>query len=172
ENLVAVAQREHELGARGGVAGDVAGKDVDVENHDGTAFCDGGTADPLADGDAHTGGAALERTDHQAAGLGIEEVDAGPVEVRQAVEDERRHVGRIGDGVALAGEQARELEGQLAIERGLVGGRSGARSQHHELPAPSWRTKAMRSMLVAPGVPSGMPAVMAMRSPGRARASL
>jgi hypothetical protein len=30
----------------------------------------------------------------------------------------------------------------------------------------------MRSMLVAPGVPSGMPAVMAMRSPGRARPSL
>jgi hypothetical protein len=42
----------------------------------------------------------------------------------------------------------------------------------HEEPAPSWRTKAMRSMLVAPGVPSGMPAVMAMRSPGRAKPSL
>ena len=40
-----------------------------------------------------------------------------------------------------------------------------------ELPAPSCRTNAIRNIFVAPGVPNGIPAVIAMRSPGRARPS-
>src|SRR5690606_39684649 len=82
-------------------------------------------------------------------------------------------IGGIG-GDGLDAEQRLEpLEALLKVGVGAGEGLLdiGSGGRHQDDPAPSWRTKAMRSMLVAPGVPRGMPAVMATRSPGRASPS-
>src|SRR5690606_33156193 len=84
-----------------------------------------------------------------------------------------RHIGLVGAGFSRGPGSRPGLQGGVEIVRGIIAahGRhfwTNGRGKPQDEPPPSCRTKAMRSMLVAPGVPSGMPAVIAMRSPGRA----
>lgn len=60
QNEALLDQRHDELGSRSRVAGDVAGKIVDIRDEHASSASSGGTADPLPDRDADTGGLALE----------------------------------------------------------------------------------------------------------------
>ena len=66
----------------------------------------------------NAGRQALERADDE---LGaIEEIEAGPVEVGQGVEQQGGEVGGVGDAVTLAVQQAFGLRQQLQVLRRLV----------------------------------------------------
>jgi vanillate O-demethylase monooxygenase subunit len=125
---IAVEQRHDEFRARGCVAGDVAGKIVHVLDHDRLTLRHGGPAHALADGDAHAGRLALERPEHQLAAA--QAIEARPVQLRQKLEDERRRVRGVGDRVALALQQCRQLPAELAIEFRLAGIVDGMRCEH------------------------------------------
>ena len=51
----------------------------------------------------------------------VEQVEADPVELRQAPVQQRGHVGCGGDQVRLAGQQSREVAGEVGIGDALVG---------------------------------------------------
>ena len=76
-------------------------------------------AHALADRDAQAGGPALERAQHQRAALA--EIKSGPIQIGQAVIDQRRHIGGVGDPIGFAGEQRRQLPGEVAVEFGFAG---------------------------------------------------
>src|SRR5207244_12202441 len=71
-----------------------------------------------AERDPHARRAALKGPDHELPAL--EEIEAGPVHLRQSLEDERRGVGGVGDRIALAREQRAELLRETRVVRGLV----------------------------------------------------
>src|SRR5437763_214930 len=71
-----------------------------------------------AERDPHARRAALKGPDHELPAL--EEIEAGPVHLRQSLEDERRGVGGVGDRIALAREQRSELLRETRVVRGLV----------------------------------------------------
>jgi hypothetical protein len=91
-------QRHHDFRLRSGVAGDVPGELVHVAHQLRFARLRGGAADAAAERDADARRLALERTDHQF--LAVEQIEAGPVHLGQAV---RRFsalkVRRVGDHV-------------------------------------------------------------------------
>src|SRR5262249_45412654 len=118
-----------DLGARGGIAGNVTGEGVYVWHHDGLAPCRSGAAYTLAQGNAHAGGLALEWSQDKLAVF--QEVEARPVEVDEAEADQGREVRRIGDRIALALEQALRLQNELAIDLGLGAGRLLGREGRH-----------------------------------------
>ncbi len=97
---------------------------MDIGDHHGCGARGGDTAHTPADRDAHAGGLALERAEHQLRTPA--EIKAGPIEVGQAVIDQRRHVGGVGDPIRLAGEQCRKLFGEIAIEVRLACGHDGS----------------------------------------------
>ena len=117
-------QRHDQFRARGRIAGDMARERIHVGDALGASAGGGGAAHALAERDAHAGRQALERTDHQ---LGaVVEIEADPVEVGQRVVDQRRQVGGVGDAVALAGQQAARLLGELGVLLGLGAAEGGA----------------------------------------------
>ena len=91
---------------------------VHVRHDDGAPLRRRGAAHAFAERDAHARGLALERADDQLAVL--QKIEADPVHVRQRIEDQRRGVGRIGDQVALAGEQRFQLLRETLVVAGLV----------------------------------------------------
>ena len=101
ENAAVPDQRHHQFRARGRIARDVIGEGMHVFDQHGPALLDRRAAHAAADRDAHTGRIALKRTQHQLVRRS-QEVEAGPVQVRQRREQQRRGVGRIGDRIALA----------------------------------------------------------------------
>ena len=84
-----------------------------------------GPAHAPPDRDAHAGGLALERPQHQF--VAAAQIEPGPIEVGQAVIDQRRHVGEIGDPIALACEQRGQLHRQIAVSLCFVVGHADFR---------------------------------------------
>src|SRR5690606_36361664 len=73
-------------------------------------------------------GQALEGAQHQ---LSItHDIEAGPVEVRQHLEEQRRGVGGVGDGVCLAAQKGAELLAEFGIEFGLAAAGDGPCLKH------------------------------------------
>ncbi len=98
---------DHDFGLRCAVAGNVAVEQVDVRNNQGFVFSGGGAADAAAQRDAGAGGQPLEGADDK--GLVLQEIKAGPVEARQALENQGGRVGGIGDAVRLAAKERGEF---------------------------------------------------------------
>ena len=73
-----------------------------------------GAAHALADRDAQAGGLALERPEHQH--LALAEIEPGPIEVGQALIDQRRHVRGVGDPIGFAVEQRRQFYGEVMVK--------------------------------------------------------
>ena len=67
EELAVLHQGEHDLGAGGVVAGDVAGECFHIGHEDRLAARRGGATDPAAHRDADAGDLALERAEHELA---------------------------------------------------------------------------------------------------------
>src|SRR4029077_7141367 len=91
-----------------------------VGHDDRAAAGRGGAANPFAPRNADTGRPALERAEDEFALP--RKIEAGPIELGEAVIDQRRHVGAIGDEVALAVDQRGKLPRQLIVEARFVGG--------------------------------------------------
>src|SRR5204863_9417860 len=91
---------------------------MDVRHDDRGAAGGGGAADALAPPDADAGRLALKRTEDEF--VLPREIEPGPVEVGEPVKEQRRHVGAVGDQIALALNERRELPPQLVIEAELV----------------------------------------------------
>jgi hypothetical protein len=86
-----------------------------VRDHHGFAACGRRAAHAAADRDAHAGGLALERAEQQVAALRLDEVEARPVELRQAPVQQRHEVRRIGDEVVLAREQGARADLEFGV---------------------------------------------------------
>ena len=146
DQLAVALQRHHQFRTRGRVAGDVSREGVDVGDALGLPRARRRAAHALVQRDAHAGGLALERADHQ---LGaVEEIEADPVELRQRVVDQRGKIGRVGDAVALAVQQRARLPGQLCVLLRLAAGKCLRRERHAaillpRLPASVTRTVTM-----------------------------
>ena len=121
-------QGHHDFGAGRAVAGDVIGKGRHVGHQLRLARQGRRAAHAAPAGDAHAGRRALEGADHQAVAFG--KVKTAPADVGQGVEHQGRKVGGVGDQVVLAVQQALRLAGQLAVQRGLVGGGDGGGFKH------------------------------------------
>ena len=130
DNSAVLDQRDHQLRSGSGVTGDVSGKFVDIRNQHGTRFRNRCTADSLADGNAHTSDPALERAEDQLV-FGSQEIEAHPVQIGNELEDKRREVCGIGNGVAFAFEQPLKLACEFAIEGALVALPYVPRGVHH-----------------------------------------
>nr|GEU28416.1 hypothetical protein [Tanacetum cinerariifolium] len=113
---VGAAHGRHQFRARIDVAGNVAGECVHIGHDDGFAFHHGGAAHAAAPLDADTGGLALERAQHQL--IALQEVKAGPVQVRHGVENKRAEVCGVGDQIGFTVDQARQLRAQV-VEHGV-----------------------------------------------------
>ena len=100
------------LAVRRAVAGDVAGKGVDVVDPLDLPALRRGAAHALAERHADAGRAALERPEHQ---LAVDiAIEADPIDVGQCLPDQRRGIGHVGDSVGLAGDQPFERLGEIA----------------------------------------------------------
>ena len=107
-----------------------------------------GAAHAPAEGNADAGRPPLERAEYElAADIAVE---AGPVEVGQALPEQGGEVGHVGDPVRLAGGQRVRRFDQLAIERRLVA-RLDPEVVHLVLPSPSLRGAKRRSNPVRRG---------------------
>ena len=97
--------RQHHLRLRRLVADDVAGECVHVRHQHRGALQGRRAAHAIADGNAGAGGLALEGPEHQV--RAAQQVEAGPVQIRQAVEQQRGEIGDIGEEIGLIGDQFR-----------------------------------------------------------------
>ena len=113
-------QGHHQFAAGSAVAGDVAGKRVDVVDPLGQPGTRRGAADALGEGNADAGDLALERSQDQF--LVAVQIEAGPVQVAQLMEEKGGELRGVGDEIALAGEQRLGLRRQQG-----VAGQPGAR---------------------------------------------
>src|SRR5262249_48164183 len=84
-----------------------------------------GAADALAPRNTDTGGLPLKRAEHEV--LPAREIKSRPVEVRQPVIDQRRHIGAIRDQIAFPLDQRRQLPRQIVIEVSLIAHRRSFR---------------------------------------------
>src|SRR6516165_9913829 len=91
---------------------------VDIRDKHCLGACRGGAAYALPEWDADAGGFALKRTEHQL--VTSAKIEAGPVEIRQAVIDQRGHVRGVGYPVRFSGEQGRELRREFDVAIRLV----------------------------------------------------
>src|SRR5690606_28457854 len=73
-------------------------------------------ADAATQWDAHARDLPLERTEHQL--VAVRQVETGPVEIGQLMEQEGGELGRVGDEVALTTEQRLQLglQQRVAVE--------------------------------------------------------
>jgi len=92
----------------------VAGKRVDIRHQHGAALCRRGAADALAERDAHASRLALERPEDKL--LPTQEVEAGPVQLGQAVIDRGRGVRGIGDRVGFTAQQRVQFLGEALVQ--------------------------------------------------------
>ncbi len=93
----------------------MTGKGIDVVNPLDLPSRGGRAAYALSELDADAGRSALERAQHQlAADIAVE---ADPVHVRQALEDQGRGIGHVGDAVGLTDDQPLERAGEVAVQR-------------------------------------------------------
>ena len=97
-----------------------SGKGLHVGHPLGRAGARRRAAHALVQGNAHAGRQALERADHQL--VAIVEVEACPVQRRQAVVDQCRQVGGIGDAVAFAVQEGARLLQELRVLFRLAAG--------------------------------------------------
>ena len=72
-----------------------------------------GAAHAAPQRDADAGGLALKRPQHQFAAA--HQIESGPVQIGQLVKDQRRHIGHVGDKIALITNQRGKLLAELAI---------------------------------------------------------
>ena len=77
---------------------------------------------------AEASGAPLKRPEHQLAAH--VPVEAGPVEIGQIFPQQGGGVGHVGDPVRLARGEPVECCGEIAVERGLVGGGDDVEREH------------------------------------------
>src|SRR5256885_3604504 len=78
---------------------------MDVRHDDRGAAGGGAAANALAPRDADAGGLALKGAEDEF--VLPREIEPGPVEIGEPVKDQRRHVGAVGDQIALALDQRR-----------------------------------------------------------------
>src|SRR5438477_2594009 len=104
------------------------GKVMHIGHDNSGAARRGGAANSLAPRNAYAGRLSLERAEHEFPLP--REIEPGPVEFGQVLIDQRRHIGAVGDEVALTLDQRSELPRQLVIEADLL-------DRHPETPA--WR---------------------------------
>ncbi|PHX44201.1 hypothetical protein AO263_18870, partial [Pseudomonas sp. NZIPFR-PS5] len=95
------------------VAGDVAGKLMDIDHALGFAALCRRTAHAPAERNAHTGDLALKRTQHQL--FVAVEVEACPVQVVELGIKEGRELRGVGDEVALIRQQGFQLCSEQAV---------------------------------------------------------
>src|SRR5579863_6813276 len=88
--LPVLDQGDDDLRARRRVAGYVARKCVHIRDDDGLAALGGGAADTAAQGNSNTGNLALEGTEYEF--VFPQEIESGPVHIRQCREQERGHI--------------------------------------------------------------------------------
>ncbi len=81
----------------------MAGKRLHVRDHQRGLALHGRAADAATDRDAHARDLPLEGTENET--RPAHEIKSGPVQIRNEIEDQRRHIGRIGDGIGLALEE-------------------------------------------------------------------
>jgi hypothetical protein len=107
-------ERHDDLGARGGVAGDVIVKCRDVVHYDRLSASNRGTANAATTRQSRACRASAKRPEQQIAGF-RREVEACPVDVRQFMVDERGEVGRVCNQIAIAGEQRSNAALELLV---------------------------------------------------------
>src|SRR5262249_27454704 len=95
-------ERHHDFRVGSAVTSDVAGKFVHIRNNHRFALRGSRATHALAQLDAHTGRLTLKRTQHQL--TVFQEVEPGPVQIRQRLKDQRREIRGVGNQIALAGE--------------------------------------------------------------------
>jgi hypothetical protein len=131
EHNAILDQRDHDLGVRRGVAGDVAGEGVHVRNQHRAPLGSRGAAYALAERDTRAGDLALKRADQQLLAFavpgGARQVETGPVQFGDGVVDEGGELRRISHQVAFAFEDAFHLAG----EHGVFGLRTGGGGDVH-----------------------------------------
>src|SRR5258706_9333688 len=118
DHLAETHERHDDLAPRVRVACDVAGKGVHVRHDDRFLVAGGGSAHALAQRDANAGRLALEGAEDQA--FLLQEIEPGPVEVGEAMEQQRREVRGVGYEIVLALEKRVGLLEELCVE-GLLG---------------------------------------------------
>src|SRR6185437_16538792 len=113
EDGFARRERNDDLGARRGIARDVAGKRVNVGNDERLALRSGCSANAASDRDPHAGRLALEGADDEL--LSSHEIEPRPIDIGQGIEEQGRGVCRVGNEIGLA----REERGQIPRELGV-----------------------------------------------------
>ena len=107
EHLPILHQGNHQLRRGGAVTGDMAGKGMHIRYQLCLPGGRGCAANPFSKGDGHAGGFALEGPQQQR--LPLAQIEACPVQLRQALIQERSHVGHIGQGRGYPFHQGSEL---------------------------------------------------------------
>ena len=69
----------------------------------------------MAHSDPHASRFSLKRAQHQR--IALQKIEARPIEVGKRHENQRRHVGGIGNPVAFARKQARQLLPHFLIKK-------------------------------------------------------
>ena len=87
---------------------------MDVRHNYSVTLGGAGATDTLANFDAHASRRALKWAEHQLAIF--DEIETGPIQIRQSVKDERGKVRRIRGQIAFTGKQTGELRGELIVE--------------------------------------------------------
>lgn len=125
----AIAEDRHDdFRGAGSVAGDVAGKGVDVRHKLRLARRRRGAAYTATQGDTDAGRLALKRPQHQ---LALHHaIKSRPVEVGQKLPEQRGDIGHVGNMVRLIARQRIGGGEQVGIERRLVGGIGGREVEH------------------------------------------
>src|SRR5690606_12958830 len=120
--------RHDEFRAAGGIAGDMAREGMHVLHPLRPALACRGAADALAERDADTRRFAAERAKHQL--FADQPVEAGPVQIRNQLPDQRRKIGHVGYAVGLSRRQGVGSRDQLCVELGLGQGGGGGEVIH------------------------------------------
>ena len=94
----------------------MAGEGVHIGHQLGFAGRCRRAAHAAAERDADAGRLALKRAEHQFAFA--HQVETGPIEIGQLVEEQRRHIGHVGDEITLVADQRGQLLVQLHIAFG------------------------------------------------------
>lgn len=116
EDAFELPMRNHgddDLRARRRVAGYVARKCVYIRNDERLAALGGSATDTAAQGNPNTGDLALEGAEYEL--VSPQEIESGPVQIRQRREQERGHIGGVRNTIALTGKQRGQLSQQFAV---------------------------------------------------------
>jgi len=120
DHLVIAQDRNHEFAGAGGIAGDMAGKGVDIHHKLRGATFRRRAAYARTERYADAGRAAHERPEHQFIGpAGLRRshpVEPRPVQIGQELRQERRDIRHVGDRIGLTIGQRIGRREQFAVE--------------------------------------------------------